>query len=63
MSDTYNSLSPFFHDPPSPSLLLKQNMLRGAKTEKKFKPKAFLVHLEPTTTKQALAHPEWSKAM
>lgn len=27
------------------------------------KPKVYLVHSEPTTTKQALAHPEWFNAM
>lgn len=29
----------------------------------KFKPKIFLVHIEPDDTKQALAHPEWYEAM
>ena len=27
------------------------------------RPKDFIVYLEPTTAKQALAHPEWFNAM
>lgn len=59
ISDSSNSLSPSFHEPPLPHPLLvnNHNMLTRAKTGNS-KPKDFLVHSEPSTIKQALSKPD-----
>lgn len=52
-------LNPFHsHHPNTPLLGNNHPILTRAKSGK-YKPKSFLVHSEPITTKQALSHSEW----
>lgn len=60
----FESISPSFHTQitQAPLLVNDFSILTRYKIGKS-KPKAFIVHDEPTITKQALAHPEWFQAM